>query len=144
MTLTAPDPDRTSSFLNIGAEDAFERVCQAWLGEHLGAAEVGWWWGSIRGQEGGKPRNRQYEADVVAVDGDRSVVALGSCKWPRAENTDDEHDTVELDKQETIRDELGATDADLYFFDRAGFSSRLRELADERHDVHLVVAAELG
>jgi uncharacterized protein len=126
------------------SEDAFERVCQAWLGEHLGAAEVGWWWGSIRRQEGGKPRNRQYEADVVAVDGDGSVVALGSCKWPRAENTDHEHDTVELDKLETIRDELGATDADLYFFDRVGFSPRLHELADERDDVKLVLAAELG
>jgi len=45
---------------------------------------------------------------------------------------------------ETIRDQLGAPDAHLYFFDRVGFSSRLHELADERDDVHLVLAAELG
>jgi len=126
------------------SEDAFERVCQAWLGQRLGAAEAGRWWGSIRGREDGKLRNRSYEADVVAVDGAGAVVALGSCKWPRAENTDHEHGTVELDKLETIRDQLGAPDAHLYFFDRVGFSSRLHELADERDDVHLVLAAELG
>jgi hypothetical protein len=57
-------------------------------------------------------------------------------------NIDHEHDTVELDKLEAIRDELGPTDADLYF-DRVGFSPRLRELADERNDVHLAFAAEL-
>jgi hypothetical protein len=58
-----------------------------------------------------------------------------SAPWPRSQ---------ELDKLETIRDELGAPDADLYFFDRVGFSSRLHGLADKRDDVHLVLAAELG
>jgi hypothetical protein len=126
------------------SEDAFERVCQAWLGERLDAAEVGWWWGPIRGYENGSPRNRRYEADTVAVGGDGAVLALGSCKWPRAENTDHEHDTVELDKLETIRDELEAPDAHLYFFDRVGFSSRLHQIAEGRDDVHLILAAELG
>ncbi|HVW45683.1 MAG TPA: ATP-binding protein [Solirubrobacterales bacterium] len=126
------------------SEDAFERVCQTWLGRQLRAADVGWWWGSIRRQENGKPRNRSYEADVVAVDGDGAIMALGSCKWPRAENTDHEHGTVELDKLETIRNELGAPDAVLYFFDRVGFSDRLHELAAERDDVRLVLAGELG
>jgi hypothetical protein len=113
-------------------------------GGRLHAAEVGRWWGSIRRQENGRPRSRSYEADVVAVDGDGAIMALGSCRWPRAENTDHEHGTVELDKLETIRDELGAPDADLYFFDRIGFSDRLRELAAEREDVRLVLADELG
>jgi hypothetical protein len=81
---------------------------------------------------------------VVAVDGDGAVLALGSCKWPQGQNTDHEHGTVELDKLETIRDELGAPEADLYFFDRVGFSTRLHELAGERDDVHLVPVAELG
>jgi uncharacterized protein len=126
------------------SEDAFERICQTWLGEKLKAADVGWWWGSIRRQEDGRARNRAYEADVVAVDGDGKVIALGSCKWARAANTDHEHGADELDKLETIRNELEAPEADLYFFDRVGFSDRLHELAGERDDVRLVLVDELG
>lgn len=125
------------------SEDAFERVCQAWLGERLGAAEVGWWWGSIRRREDGQPRNRAYEADAVAVGGDGQVKAIGSCKWPEAGNEQHLHEAGELDKLETIREELEAPDAKLYFFDRIGFSPRLHELASEREDIHLVLASEL-
>lgn len=125
------------------SEDAFERVCQDWLGEELGAAEVGRWWGSIRRRENGQQRNRAYEADAVAVDADGRVMALGSCKWPQAGNDRHVHEAGELDKLETIREELDAPDAALYFFDRFGFSPRLQELASEREDVHLVLAGEL-
>ncbi len=126
------------------SEDAFERVCQAWLGEEIGAAEVGWWWGSIRRREDGQLRNRDHEADAVAVDADGRAIALGSCKWPDEATPDHAHDAGELDKLETIREELEAPDAALYFFDRVGFSPRLRQLAAERDDVHLVVAGDLG
>lgn len=125
------------------SEDAFERVCQAWLGEERDAAEVGRWWGSIRRRANGQLRNRTYEADVVAIDSDGRVEALGSCKWPEAGNDRHLHEASELDKLETIRDELGAPNAQLYFFDRVGFSPRLHELASERDDVHLVLASEL-
>ncbi|HEX6601020.1 MAG TPA: ATP-binding protein [Solirubrobacterales bacterium] len=125
------------------SEDAFERVCQTWLGEETGAAEVGWWWGSIRRRENGQLRSRTYEADAVAVDAEGRVKALGSCKWPEAGNDQHLHDAGELDKLETIKAELKAPDAELYFFDRTGFSPRLRELASEREDVHLVLAGEL-
>jgi hypothetical protein len=125
------------------SEDAFERVCQTWLADQLGAAEVGWWWGSIRRRENGRLRNRSYEADVAAVDGDGRVMALGSCKWPEADNRQHVHDAAELDKLETIRKELQAPDAALYFFDRVDFSPRLRELAAAREDIHLVAASEL-
>lgn len=127
------------------SEDAFERVCQDWLARELAdAAEVGRWWGSIRRREGGKPRSRSYEADAVAVNARGEVIALGSCKWPDSGNEDHAHSTVELDKLETIREELGAPEAPLYFFDRLSFSSRLRELEAERDDVHLVLADQLG
>lgn len=127
------------------SEDAFERVCQEWLSRQLDdAAEVGWWWGSIRRREEGTLRSRSYEADAVAVDANGDVVALGSCKWPAAGNDGHEHGTVELDKLETIRRELGAPDAHLYFFDRVGFSPRLRDLEAGREDVHLVLARQLG
>lgn len=127
------------------SEEAFEQVCQDWLLRRLdAAARVGRWWGSIRRREGGALRSRQYEADVAAVDENGAVVALGSCKWPGAGTRDHVHDAGELDKLETIRSELGAGDAQLYFFDRVAFSPRLRELADERDDVHLVLAGQLG
>lgn len=126
------------------SEDAFERICQSWLGDALGAAEVGWWWGSIRRRENGRQRNRQYEADAVALDADGKAIALGSCKWLEAGNDRHLHDADELDNLETIREELGAPDAALYLFDRLGFSPRLRELAAKREDVHLVLADELG
>jgi AAA+ ATPase superfamily predicted ATPase len=125
------------------SEDAFERVCQSWLGEERGAAEVGQWWGSIRRRENGQLRSRTYEADAVAVDSEGRVEALGSCKWPGAGNDRHVHEAGELDKLETIRKELDAPEAQLYFFDRIGFSPRLQELASERGDVHLVLASEL-
>lgn len=124
------------------SEDAFERVCQDWLLRRLdGAVEVGRWWGQIRRGVDGEPRSRGYEADAVAIDKEGEVLALGSCKWANAATH--EHDAVELDKLETIRSELGAPGAHLYFFDRTGFSPRLRELERAREDVHLVLTAEL-
>jgi AAA+ ATPase superfamily predicted ATPase len=127
------------------SEDAFERICQNWLMGHLdAAAEAGRWWGSIRRREEGALRSRTYEADAVAIDAAGKVLALGSCKWPDAATEDHAHEAGELDKLETIRGELGAPNAHLYFFDRSGFFPRLRELATERDDVHLVLAEQLG
>lgn len=145
--------DRAAAYLAEGviprldkfvSEDAFERVCQEWLVDRLDAAEAGRWWGSIRRQEEGRPRSRVYEADAVAVGADGRVLALGSCKWPDGRNEKHEHDAAELDKLELVRRELDAPAADLYFFDRTGFSARLRELAAERDDIHLVLARDLG
>jgi AAA+ ATPase superfamily predicted ATPase len=127
------------------SEDAFERVCQDWLlGEVEDAVESGWWWGPIRRRESGKLRSRSYEADAVAVGERGEVLALGSCKWPDRSSGGHEHGTEELGKLEVIRDELNAAGARLYFFDRVGFSGRLREVAAERDDIRLVLAGELG
>ena len=126
------------------SEDAFERICQEWLGREVdGAAKAGRWWGPIRRREEGKLRSRTYEADAVAVDERGEVIALGSCKWPAAGSVH-EHGAEELDKLEVIRNELDAPRAGLYFFDRTGFSPRLRELAAERDDVRLVPTGELA
>ncbi|MDO8187907.1 ATP-binding protein [Conexibacter sp. JD483] len=123
------------------SRDAFEEVCQRWALEHVpGATEVGRWWGSKRVRTPEGLRNRQYEADVAALDPDGRLVALGSCKW-----SDGDHDAGELDKLETVATLMGADTAPpLYFFDRSGFSPRLRELARERDDVRLVTTAELA
>jgi len=127
------------------SEDAFERVCQDWLLGQLDAAtEVGRWWGSIRRSEEGRLRSRSYEADAVAIDEEGVILALGSCKWPDRATAGHVHDAGELDKLETIRAELKAPDAHLYFFDRTAFSPRLRELEAEREDVHLVLPGQFG
>jgi uncharacterized protein len=127
------------------SEDAFERVCQDWMLRRLdGAVEAGRWWGPIRRREEGRRRSRDYEADAVAVDERGSVLALGSCKWPARGSEGRLHSATELDKLEVVREELGAPDAHLYFFDRGAFSPRLRKLAGERDDIHLVSAGELG
>jgi len=147
---TRPDADRylvegvLPQLDKFVSEDAFEQVCQQWTLRNLdAAAEVGRWWGQLRRWEGGQARSRSYEADVVAIDEKGSVIALGSCKWPDGATADHVHNAGELDKLETIRNELGATDAQLYFFDRTAFSPRLQELAAERADVHLVLSEEL-
>jgi hypothetical protein len=127
------------------SEDAFERVCQSWLGRHLdAAAETGRWWGQIRRREERALRSRTYEADVVAVDAEGAVLALGSCKWADRETPDHVHPAAELDKLETIRTHLAAPNAHLYLFDRVAFSPRLRELEAERDDVHLLLADRLA
>jgi AAA+ ATPase superfamily predicted ATPase len=127
------------------SEDAFERVCQGWMLRELDdAVKAGRWWGSIRRREEGSLRSRSYEADVVAIDEKGAILALGSCKWPDGNTADHNHDAGELDKLETIRSELKAPDAGLYFFDRPAFSPRLRKLEAERDDVHLVLAEQLG
>jgi uncharacterized protein len=126
------------------SEDAFERICQEWTLRNLpDAVEVGRWWGPIRVREGGEPRSRQFEADVVAIDEAGEIAVLGSCKWADATNTDHLHPTAELAKLERIRAELDAPGARLYFFDRLGFSARLEELAAERSDVVLVRTSEM-
>jgi hypothetical protein len=127
------------------SEDAFERVCQNWMLRHVdGVASVGRWWGPIRRREQGQPRSRTYEADAAGINETGQVIALGSCKWPVAQTPDHVHAATELDKLETIRSHLKARDAALYLFDRVAFSPRLHEIAEERDDVHLVLASDLG
>jgi AAA+ ATPase superfamily predicted ATPase len=118
------------------SRDAFEEVCQQWMLRHIpNAVEAGHWWGSKRARENGELRTRQYEADVVPIDSSGKVLALGSCKW-----SGDEHPVEEL---ETIAELLETPAAPLYFFDRTGFSQRLRELDAQRDDVHLIDLADL-
>jgi AAA+ ATPase superfamily predicted ATPase len=127
------------------SRDAFEEVAQDWALRNVPkAVDVGRWWGShkVRTPEG--PRNRQFEADVVPIDSDGKVLALGSCKW-----SGNKHQADELDKLETIakvldRDGLlAAPSVPFLFFDRTGFSERLHEVAAERADIQLIMTSDL-
>jgi AAA+ ATPase superfamily predicted ATPase len=122
------------------SRDAFEEICQRWTVQHVpDAADVGRWWGSKRVRTAEGLRSRRYEADVAAVNADGRVIALGSCKWSAGK-----HDTVELDKLQTVAQMLGIDPPPLYFFDRTGFSKRLQQIARERPEVHLIATSQMG
>lgn len=122
------------------SRDAFEEICRQWaLANVPGAVEVGRWWGSKRVRTPDGLRTHRFEADVVAVGADGGVLALGSCKWSARD-----HDAVELDKLETIAQLLGIEAPPMYFFDRTGFSDRLRQIGDERPGMHLISVGEMG
>lgn len=119
---------------------AFEQVCQDWLRRRTGAAAAGWWWGTIRERTTDGLRSVQYEIDAVAVDDDRAVLALGSCKWT----------TEPMRREEAIRlqrsAELvsgGARPPDLYLFSRSGFDAQLLAHARKHLTCHLIDIKEL-
>jgi AAA+ ATPase superfamily predicted ATPase len=122
------------------SREAFEEVCREWALRHIpGAVEVGSWWGSKRERTPEGLRSRRYEADVAAIDAEGNLVALGSCKWSASA-----HDAAELDKLQTVARILDVGEPPMYFFDRTGFSPRLRQIAAERSGVHLVATRDMG
>jgi uncharacterized protein len=122
------------------SRDAFEEVCQRWTLERIPhAVEVGRWWGSKRVRTTEGLRTRRYEADVVAIDAAGRVLALGSCKWSASP-----HGAAELDKLQTVAQMLEVDSPPMYFFDRTGFSERLRQISCERLDVHLIETSEMA
>lgn len=120
---------------------AFEEVCQQWLRRELDAAVAGRWWGRVREMRGRALRDVDRELDVVALDDERRVIALGSCKWtagvmPRAERA----------RLQALAEHL-APDAEeppaLYLFARNGFAARLRAEAERDPRLRLVDPGEL-
>ncbi len=119
---------------------AFERVCQSWLRDHTEAAGVGWWWGNVKERSDAGPHNVQREVDVVAVDHERAVLALGSCKWTAG--------PMSASKRAKLKRLVGvlasdADDPDLYFFSRAGFDARLVAEAHADPKCRLIATDEL-
>jgi hypothetical protein len=119
---------------------AFEHVCQSWLRDRTETAAVGWWWGNVRETTEAGPRNVQRELDVVAVDHQGAVVALGSCKW-----TAGSMPAGEATKLRRLAEVLACNEQepDLYFFSRAGFDARLLAQAREDAKCHLVAPIDL-
>lgn len=85
-------------------------------------------------------KTEQREVDVVALRADRSVAAMGMCKW-----TNEPMGEAELALLRRLEAHVtgGAGAGMLYLFSRSGFA---RELAREerRSQLRLVEAADLG
>jgi len=118
----------------------FEQVCQSWLRDHLGAASVGWWWGSVKERVDGSLRNVQRELDVVAIDHEGIVMAAGSCRWTAGRMAHGEKTLLNRLAHHLTPD---GPEPDLYLFSRSGFDARLTREADGDPKCHLVGVGEL-
>lgn len=122
------------------SRSAFEDVCQQWLFNRTpGAVDAGWWWGNVREATEDGIRNVQREVDAVAVDPDRKVLAVGSCKW-----TSGPMGAEQLFQLRRLSDVIASeAEPDLYLFSRSGFSRKLNDEAKADPRCHLVGAAQL-
>lgn len=107
---------------------AFENVARQYIQSVEQPAAVGPWWGSVQIA----PRKSEMrELDAVAIDGDGSVTAIGTCKW--------KNDVTGADEDALITRLIpyvpkAESDVKRYFFSRSGFSNGLRKLSEEEPD----------
>jgi uncharacterized protein len=118
----------------------FEQVCQTWLRGRIGAASVGWWWGNVRERTDEGLRSVQRELDVVAIDHDGGVAAVGSCKWTKGRMTREETNLIRRLARHISPD---GPAPDLYLFSRSGFDAALAKEAEKDPTCRLVAPAEL-
>lgn len=118
-----PHLDQFASF------PCWERICRDHVLRHEpDAAHVGAWWGKARVAA---RRTEDREIDIVAVGPDRDVIATGSCKWTNAP-LDVAEETLLTQTESFVP---GAERVRRHwFFSRAGFTARLRELAAAQPD----------
>jgi uncharacterized protein len=121
------------------SKPCWERICREHVRVHEpGAHEVGAWWGKVRVAA---RQTEERELDVVAVGAGGEVIATGSCKWTNAPL--DYGEEALLTQLET-----GVPGADAvqrhWFFSRAGFTDRMRQLAAADPDrIRLVTPADV-
>ncbi len=95
-----------------------------------GVTAVGRWWGPVPTGDG--RRTEEREIDVVGVDGDRSPVVVGMCKW-----TAHPVDVSELNLLDRLASHVGGASPQRFLFSRSGFDDRLSTLAE--HDTTLTL-----
>lgn len=103
--------------------DGFETACREYLAARDDVADVGRWWGQVR--EAGRWVSR--ELDAVAVAADRSVVAVGGCKWTAVPTGTEEDDTI--GRLLAHIPGAGPTPPVRYHFSRTGFTEGLKRRA---------------
>ena len=122
------------------ASTAFERAARSYVARaEPAAAAVGEWWGPA--PTGLDRRTEERQVDVVAVDAERRVTALGSCKW-----TKDPLDYAEHALLTRLEPHIPGVEGHPrhYFFSRAGFSPAIKRLAAADPDrCRLVTSADL-
>lgn len=120
------------------SKPTFEHVAQAYLQRRLGAAAVGPWWGKVPTGVGRLTETR--EVDAVALDGDGTVTALGSCKWTAGPmGLAEENLLARLEPFVTA----GQSDRPSHwFFSRSGFDDGLRQLAEADPERYVLVGLE--
>jgi AAA+ ATPase superfamily predicted ATPase len=97
---------------------------------------VGRWWGPVPSGDG--RRTEEREIDVVGVDGRRTVVALGTCKW-----TARPAGVGELNLLDHLAPFTGAVAPRRFVFARSGFDDALTARAAQDPDVTLVSPADI-
>ncbi len=131
--------DSVMPALDHHASVTWEEVCrQHVLREVAGVTAVGRWWGQVR--IGSGPRTEEREVDVVGVDGGRTPVAVGMCKWTKSQVDFDELNL--LDRLAPHMEGFTGT-AHRYLFSRSGFSERLVTHAAADPLLHLVTPADV-
>jgi uncharacterized protein len=121
------------------SKPAWEAICRTHMAAADGAAAVGSWWGQVPTGDG--RRTEEREIDAVALDADRRVTAVGSCKWTNS--------PVDVDEERLLaRLEAALPGPPVvprhYFYSRSGFTAALLDLADAEPDrIRLVTPADL-
>ena len=82
----------------------------------------------------------QRELDVVAIDHEGRVTAVGSCKWTKGPMTRAQIDPLRRMSRHIAPD---GAEPDRYLFSRAGFDAALTREAKEDPTCHLVRVADL-
>jgi hypothetical protein len=117
------------------SKPTFEHIAQAYLQRRLGAAAVGSWWGKVPTGVGRLTETR--EVDAVALDGDGTVAALGSCKWTAGPmGLAEENLLARLEPFVTAGQSAGVPH---WFFARSGFDDGLRRLAESDPERYVLV-----
>jgi len=110
----------------------WEEVCQQHVLANVpGVTAVGRWWGPVPTGDG--RRTEEREIDVVGVDGERSVVVLGTCKW-----TARPVGVGELNLLDHLAPFAGARAPRRFVFSRSGFDEELTARAAQDPGLTLV------
>jgi uncharacterized protein len=115
----------------------WEDVCQQHVLDTVpGVTAVGRWWGPVPSGDG--RRTEEREIDVVGIDGGRSVVVLGTCKW-----TNRPAGVGELNLLDHLAPFTGARAPQRFVFSRSGFDEPLTSRASQDPTVTLVSPGDI-